>query len=42
MTAFKDFIVVMASTALVSLVLTLFFDWRSRWLSHVGGDSHEH
>jgi hypothetical protein len=42
MMAIKDVFAIIASTGMVAVLLTVFFDWRARLLSHIRGESHEH
>ncbi len=42
MRAITDVIVAVAATGMIVALLTVFFDWRERWLSHIRGESHEH
>ena len=42
MKAIKEIFAVIASTGMVAVLLTVFFDWRARLLSQIRGESHEH
>jgi len=38
----RDLAVVIVSTGIVAALLTVFFDWRARFLSGIRGESHEY